>query len=137
MAQPRQRQACKCTVCAKAQTCHRHHHMLENWRGTHSTQVCVCWIYIKDYQSSPSVSSPWTPIPPFTQDTHCPLGSLCSHPSLVRHKTPVRVGGGVCLWQGPGLCPPSMDAFQNCCLWPDRIQEIVVETPALVAERER
>ncbi|KAB0400495.1 hypothetical protein E2I00_017396, partial [Balaenoptera physalus] len=31
----------------------------------------------------------------------------------------------------------SIDAFQNCCPLPVRIQEIVVETPALTAERER
>jgi hypothetical protein len=27
--------------------------------------------------------------------------------------------------------------FQNCCPLPARIQEIIVETPALAAERER
>ncbi|KAM5269743.1 UBX domain-containing protein 11 isoform 8-T8 [Hipposideros larvatus] len=32
---------------------------------------------------------------------------------------------------------PIRDTLQNCCLWPDRIQEIVVETPALAAERQR
>ena len=31
----------------------------------------------------------------------------------------------------------SIDAFQNCCPLRVRIQEIVVETPALTAERER
>ncbi|XP_039710837.1 UBX domain-containing protein 11 isoform X2 [Pteropus medius] len=32
---------------------------------------------------------------------------------------------------------PIRDTLQNCCPWPARIQEIVVETPALAAERER
>nr|XP_019569535.1 PREDICTED: UBX domain-containing protein 11 isoform X2 [Rhinolophus sinicus] len=32
---------------------------------------------------------------------------------------------------------PIRDTLQNCCPWPDRIQEIVVETPALAAERQR
>ncbi|XP_060061575.1 UBX domain-containing protein 11 isoform X2 [Erinaceus europaeus] len=32
---------------------------------------------------------------------------------------------------------PIRDTLQNCCPMPARIQEIVVETPALVAERER
>nr|KAF6445538.1 UBX domain protein 11 [Molossus molossus] len=55
---------------------------------------------------------------------------------LVMNKSPLRVEVG-CDWQGSGLCPLSMDAFQNCCPWPVPIQEIVVETPALAAERER
>ncbi|XP_015987520.2 UBX domain-containing protein 11 isoform X3 [Rousettus aegyptiacus] len=32
---------------------------------------------------------------------------------------------------------PIRDTLQNCCPWPARIQEIVVETPTLAAERER
>lgn len=32
---------------------------------------------------------------------------------------------------------PIRDTLQNCCPLPARIQEIVVETPALAAERER
>lgn len=58
-----------------------------------------------------------------------------SHPSLVREKSPLRVGGRVSL-AGPRALSP-FDAFQNCCPLPARIQEIVVETPALAAERER
>ncbi|XP_036303650.1 UBX domain-containing protein 11 isoform X3 [Pipistrellus kuhlii] len=32
---------------------------------------------------------------------------------------------------------PIRDALQNCCPWPQPVQEVVVETPALAAERER
>ncbi|XP_058991496.1 UBX domain-containing protein 11 isoform X10 [Mustela lutreola] len=32
---------------------------------------------------------------------------------------------------------PIRDTLQNCCPWPAQVQEIVVETPALAAERER
>lgn len=49
---------------------------------------------------------------------------------------PCRGWGGPDSWQGPGLCH-SINAFQNCCPLPVRIQEIVVETPALAAERAR
>ncbi|KAG8506729.1 UBX domain-containing protein 11 [Galemys pyrenaicus] len=38
---------------------------------------------------------------------------------------------------GTGRAQSSITAFQNCCPLPAQIQEIVVETPALVAERER
>lgn len=74
--------------------------------------------------------------PQFTQNTP-PLLAHWSHPSLVRKKSPLRIGGkGVTLAE-PRALSSFIDAFQNCCPLPARIQEIVVETPALAAERER
>ena len=65
-----------------------------------------------------------------------PLLAHWSHPSLGRETSPVGDGGGPDSGRAQGSVH-SINAFQNYCPLPVRIQEIVVETPALAAERAR
>lgn len=59
-----------------------------------------------------------------------------SHPILLKNE-PVPAKGEDMIQVGPRLQPLSLAAFQNCCPMPVRIQEIIVETPALASERHR
>lgn len=83
-------------------------------------------------QSFPSISSPWAPI-----YTEYPLPLWLTgliHPWS--GEVPCRGWGESVTGRAQGSVH-SIDAFENCCPLRVQIQEIVVETPALAAERER
>ncbi|KAB1268624.1 UBX domain-containing protein 11 [Camelus dromedarius] len=70
------------------------------------------------------------------------LGGFTINPSPAYQSSGLSGGSGLgplrIAWMERALgCVHSIGAFQNCCPLPARIQEIVVETPALAAERER
>ncbi|XP_042852244.1 UBX domain-containing protein 11 isoform X2 [Panthera tigris] len=74
------------------------------------------------------------PVPPQAQAPNAlPAGSRMTAEKFLNRLPKFVIRGGEVI----DIRGPIRDTLQNCCPLPARIQEIVVETPALAAERER